>query len=110
MSLSPRLQMATQIAAALAVAPATPGTACCPGTPAGPDREARHIASHALEITDALLSRVHEGASVATDPYRCACGREKNALLPRCQHCTDQLLADSVNPGDERAIHNARTG
>lgn len=74
MTLSPRLQVAAHIAAALATAPATEEL------PAGLDRAPRHIASHALEIADALLAQAPQEWDAVT------------------------------NPGDEKAIDNARRG
>lgn len=56
--MSPRLQVAAQIAAALATAPATDEI------PAGLDRAPRHIASHALEIADALLAQASPWGTV----------------------------------------------
>lgn len=68
--LSPRLQVAAQIAAALAAADTKQL------------REARHIAGQARELTDALL----------LDLARTA------------------VVAPVINPKDEAAINNARTG
>lgn len=69
MNLSPRLQMATQIAAALA---STPG--------AGRRRDPHQIADEAFDLTDALIVR----AGLDWD--------------------------EVTNPGDEKAIDNARRG
>ena len=52
--LSPRLQVATQIAAALVSAPSSNGF------PAGMSREPARIATQAVELADALLACVGE--------------------------------------------------
>lgn len=62
MSLSPRLQMATQIAAALVSAPSTNGF------PAGMSREPSRIAVQALELADALIQHAGQEWDEVTNP------------------------------------------
>lgn len=56
MSLSPRVQVAAQIAAALAAADTKQ------------QREAKHIVRQALELTDELLTRIPQDWDAVTNP------------------------------------------